>query len=349
MQGLFNMTSDSQHFHKKRSKGLLPLYEAKMIHQFDHRFASLIGTANAGNRPSRKYEGWYGVNPADPTELPIPRYWVAEEEVLWRLASISDDERSELEKLPEENRLEQLRARSPRWLLGFRDVTNAVVERSVIFSFLPRAGVGHTMPLVFANQSLEMHLCLCGNFDSLVLDYVARQKIGGTHLTYSYLNQLAVLPPSFYRTADVAYVASRVLELVYTAEDMQPLADALRAGASPLAATVPRAPYRWDEARRALLRAELDAWFARAYGLNRKQLRYILDPADLTARELEDILDPAEEVNDPLDPAGYTARAAASDFPGETFRVLKEKEIAKYGEYRTRRLILEAWDKLPPR
>lgn len=33
-------------------------------------------------------------------------------------------------------------------------------------------------------------------------------------------------------------------------------------------------------------------------------------------------------------------------FPGETFRVLKEKEIRKYGEYRTKRLVLEAWDKL---
>jgi hypothetical protein len=32
------------------------------------------------------------------------------------------------------------------------------------------------------------------------------------------------------------------------------------------------------------------------------------------------------------------------DFPGETFRVLKERELAKYGEYRTRRLVLEAWD-----
>jgi hypothetical protein len=46
-------------------------------------------------------------------------------------------------------------------------------------------------------------------------------------------------------------------------------------------------------------------------------LRYILDPAD---------------VHGP-------------DFPGETFRVLKEKEQAKFGEYRTRRLVLEAWDK----
>ena len=117
-------------------------------------------------------------------------------------------------------------------------------------------------------------------------------------LSYFILKQFPVLPPSFYRAADVAYVASRVLELVYTADDMQPLADALRAAASPLAATVPRAPYRWDEARRALLRAELDAWYARAYGLTRDELRYILDPAD---------------VHGP-------------DFPGETFRVLKEKE-----------------------
>ena len=37
----------------------------------------------------------------------------------------------------------------------------------------------------------------------------------------------------------------------------------------------------------------------------------------------------------------FTAR----DFPGETFRVLKEKETAKFGEYRTRRLVLEAWDR----
>jgi hypothetical protein len=34
------------------------------------------------------------------------------------------------------------------------------------------------------------------------------------------------------------------------------------------------------------------------------------------------------------------------DFPGETFRVLKEKDEKQYGEYRTRRLVLGAWDKL---
>ncbi|MBW6475034.1 MAG: hypothetical protein K0B14_18045, partial [Anaerolineaceae bacterium] len=77
-------------------------------------------------------------------------------------------------------------------------------------------------------------------------------------------------------------------------------------------------PFYWDEERRAILRAELDAYYAKLYGLSRDELRYILDPQDVYG----------------------------PDFPGETFRVLKEKEIRKYGEYRTRRLVLEAWDRL---
>lgn len=62
----------------------------------------------------------------------------------------------------------------------------------------------------------------------------------------------------------------------------------------------------------------MDAYYAKLYGLTRDELRYILDP---------------QEVYGP-------------DFPGETFRVLKEKEIKQFGEYRTRRLVLEAWDRL---
>jgi hypothetical protein len=108
----------------------------------------------------------------------------------------------------------------------------------------------------------------------------------------------------------------------------------------------PFPPFKWDEERRARLRAELDAYYARLYGLTRKQLRYILDPADLTEKELADILDPWEEVDDPLEPTGYEERCRKSTFPGETFRVLKEKEIRQFGEYRTRRLILEAWERL---
>jgi hypothetical protein len=80
----------------------------------------------------------------------------------------------------------------------------------------------------------------------------------------------------------------------------------------------PLPPFKWDEDRRAVLKAELDAIYAKLYGLTTEELRYILDPQDVYG----------------------------PDFPGETFRVLKDKEIRKYGEYRTRRLVLEAWEKL---
>lgn len=43
-----------------------------------------------------------------------------------------------------------------------------------------------------------------------------------------------------------------------------------------------------------------------------------------------------------LDPTCFSG----PDFPGKTFRVLKENQIRKYGEYRTRRLVLEAWGRL---
>ena len=32
------------------------------------------------------------------------------------------------------------------------------------------------------------------------------------------------------------------------------------------------------------------------------------------------------------------------DFPGGTFRVLQEKEIEQFGEYRTKRFVVEVWD-----
>ena len=276
--------------------GWMPMYEAKLMHHFDHRFASYEFKGVLAGKGGRGLPDTPLENSQNPSWRITPLYWVREEEVKARLQAFGD----------------------VKWLLGFRDITSAKLERTCDAALLPLSGTDFTIRVLLTPQTPELQLVLLANLNSFAFDYLARQKLGGTHLLDYVTFQVPVLPPSFYRAADVAYVAPRVLELVYTADGMQPLADALRVSASPLAATVPRAPYRWDETRRALLRAELDAWFARAYGLTRDELRYILDPAD---------------VHGP-------------DFPGETFRVLKEKETAKFGEYRTQRLVLEAWDRL---
>lgn len=200
---------------------------------------------------------------------------------------------------------------TPKWFMGFRDICRATDERTVIASVFPRAGVGNKAPLLFFNESISKLriAALVGNLSALCFDFAARQKIGGTTLNYFLFKQLPVLTPDFYSEADIAFIAPRVLELTYTAHDLQPWAQDLGYEGP---------PFTFDPDRRAILRAELDAWFARAYGLNREELCYILDPADVMG----------------------------DDYPSETFRVLKNNELHLFGEYRTRRLVLEAWDKL---
>lgn len=239
------------------------------------------------------------------------------------------------------------------------------------------AGVADNAVLVFpAPRHFAKISFLLTLLNSLVFDYVVRQKIAGAAMSHFILYQLPVLSPAAFQSVDSQSIVPSVLELVYTSWDIKPFADYVwRKSDERLRQItrcqweqnkkvtgghefnppewaeiaedgIPLAPFKWNEGRRARLRAELDAYFALLYGLNRKQLRYILDPADLTRKELEDILDPWEEVTDPLDDRAYRERAAQSDFPGETFRVLKEKELKLYGEYRTRRLVLEAFEKL---
>lgn len=296
---LFHMSNDSHLFEPSGGPGLLPLYEAKMIHQFDHRWA---GYVTEGGEPVCRDVPEERKN--DPGFATAPRYWVSEREVLERLARATGLD-------PESDDVE-LRARCPRWLMGWRDICRATDERTVIASVLPRAGVGDTLLLMFPGHYRHfLYAGLLADQNSLVHDFIARQKIGGTHLKYHVKKQICVLPPDAYTSSDVAFILPRVLELTYTSHALRPWAEDICPDYS-------GGPFPFDPDRRAVLCAELDAYYARLYGLTRDDLRYVLDP--------HDVMGP--------------------DYPSETFRVLRDGELARFGEYRTRRLVLEAWDRL---
>lgn len=332
---MIEMSSDSGLFVSNPGSGLVRLYEAKMIYQYDHRFGTYENATESnvreGNLPQLTPDAHM-----NPQKIVLPRYWIPAEEVDKRLAGRSD----------------------AGWQLGFRDVSSSISERTAIFSAIPKAGAGHPLPLVSLatlTRQTAMTACFLANMNSLILDYVLRQKLGGVHLSYVVLYQLPVLQPCSYTPNDLAVIVPRVIELVYTAWDIKAFADDVwseadaglraaieaqwqenvqatgggHANAQPpdwLALVTdpasripdpafPHPPFKWDEGRRAVLRAELDALYAKLYGLTEEELRYILDPSDVYG----------------------------PDFPGETFRVLKEKEIKQYGEYRTRRMVMEAW------
>lgn len=180
----------------------------------------------------------------------------------------------------------------------------------MISAVLPRFAAPHIVPLMFpAECSADLCACLIANMNAITLDYVVRQKMARQGLDIFIVRQLPVFPPDFYTEPRLTFITPRVLELTYTSHSLAPFARDLGHDGPPFA---------WDEDRRAHLRADLDAFYARAYGLTRDELRYILDPADVKG----------------------------PDYPSETFRVLKEKEIRQHGEYRTRRLVLAAWDRM---
>ncbi len=284
---MFHMSNDSNIFVTQAQIGYKPLYEAKLIYHYDSRYSTYENATqanlNAGILPQPVPE-----QKQNPDFSVLTRYWVEEAEIKNRI--------------PKEWKY--------NWLFLYRRITSVVVERTVIVSVAPLYGAADpAMVLLPIQSNPSLMSCLLANLNSLPLDYFARQKIGGTDLRNHYFKQLPVMPPSAYTPADIDFIAPRVLELVYTAYDLRPFAEDMGYHGE---------PFRWDEVRRAQLRAELDAYYARLYGLTRDELRYILDPKEVHGE----------------------------DFPGETFRVLKDKEIRHYGEYRTRRLVLEAWDRM---
>lgn len=279
---MFDMSNDSHLFFGEPASDRLPLYEAKLIHHYDHRWATY--GADGSSRDVTLDEK------QDPAFQVTPRYWVERDEVEARLRAQGWDR---------------------QWLMGWRRNCRSTDERTCIFSITPSYGIGdsHFLMTPLNPKGKKLPAELIASMSSLTFDFVSRQKVGGVNFSFYYMAQLPVLPPSAYNSSAIDFIQPRVLELTYTSHDLKPWAEDLGYDGP---------PFIFDPERRSLLRAELDAYYAHLYGLSRDELRYILDPADVMG----------------------------PDYPSETFRVLKTNEIRQFGEYRTQRLLLAAWDRL---
>jgi hypothetical protein len=271
-------TRNGNIFESEESR-LVPLYEAKMVHQYNHRFGDYADKEaddeglSLPDVPEDRL--------ANPDYVVQPRYWVPE---------VAVDDR--------------LRKRwAAGWLLGWRDICRSTDARTVIAAIMPRVGVGHKLPLLVSKLAPKDLCLLIANLNSFVLDYCTRQKLGGSSLTYFVLKQIAVVAPSSnacHWDADnrlAKWVSARVAELVFTTWDLQSFAADIGWD---------RPPFRWNPERRFLLRCELDAAFFNLYGICRDDVNYIMD----------------------------------------TFHIVHRDDEAAHGEYRTKRVILDIYDRM---
>ncbi|UPU43167.1 MULTISPECIES: Eco57I restriction-modification methylase domain-containing protein [Rhodococcus] len=293
---LFDMANDSGLFHQpedladaefngwsyeRDDREYVPLYEAKMLSHFDHRFSTYRDATqanlNKGTLPRLDDD-----QHQDPSLEPLARYWIDRPKVAEALHEKWDRQ----------------------WLLGWRDITNASNQRTFVPSALPASAVGDKFLLAFPKNSAHGPL-LHTVWSTLAFDYVARQKISGTGMKYFIVKQLACPTPSIFEERAAwqserslaAWVTPYILELSYASWRIRPYAQEMGDNG---------APFHWDPERRSLLRADLDAAFLHVYGLTRSESEHVLD----------------------------------------SFPVVRKYEERDHGEYRTRRLVLEAYDRM---
>ena len=235
-----------------------PLYEGKMVQAFDHRAASVVVDPTRHHRPAQPVAATLEQH-QNPDWLPEPQYWVLQK-------SASDS--------------------SVSYCLAFKDVTAPTNIRSMIAALIPAYGAGNMLPILAMEEDADLILA---NLNSVVLDYIARQKVQGQHLNWYIVEQLPVVPPERYAVvrfgpktaADI--VREAVLELSYTAHDMAPFARDM--GHVDAAGEV-LPPFRWDEDRRLRLRAKLDALYFHLYGVtDRDDIRYIYSTFPVVERQ----------------------------------------------------------------
>lgn len=293
---LFDMTNDSESFdevdelREARFNGwsytlegneYVPLYEAKMLGHYDHRFGTYKGATqaqlNSGSLPRPSVD-----EHDNPRFEPLARYWV-------HLPLVA-------KKLSERW--------SRGWLLGARGITNMGNERTFVPSVLPTSAVGNSFFLAILDIPDHGPL-LHAAWSALTFDYLARQKLSGSNVNQFVVKQLACPTPATFHaripwlanTSLASWVRPYVLELSYTSFRLRPYAVDLGDDGP---------PFHWDPERRILLRADLDAGFLHVYGLARDEAEHVLD----------------------------------------SFFVTRKYEEKDLGEFRTKRLVLEAYDRM---
>jgi hypothetical protein len=308
---LFNLTRDAKHFISRGSpidKGkLLQLYEAKYFQQFDHRFATEIDGDVRGARQSDKETSDFVVK---------PRKFVRADEVARRLQS---------------------RGISDKWFLGFRRIASATNERTSIATVLPLSAVGNTINLVL-NLNASVAASFLANLNSFAFDYCCRQKVSGTDINLWIFKQLPVVKLERLslrcewesRVLSLGHwLASRALELTFTGWDLATFGSECGWDGP---------PFRWNEERRFQMQCELDAAFFRLYlpadkhGDWHSAVKSDGCSSDEVGQRLQEL---RRHFPTPRD---------AVDYIMDTFPIVRRKDEGRYGEYRTKRVILEIYD-----
>jgi hypothetical protein len=182
----FNRSNDSGLFTTEYVEGLLPLYESKMIFQYDDRYASIEANEDLIiSEFNQKININFRTNPF---------YYIEKGEVEARFGSRD-------------------------WFLVYRMITNVNNSRTLIATIIPKSGCSNSLSLIVANSLLD-EIFVLANLNTFILDYVTRSKMNGRNLNHWIFNQFPIIRKSELSQSVMDLISKRVLNLLYTSEAM---------------------------------------------------------------------------------------------------------------------------------
>lgn len=328
---MFHMSNDSDLFLSGPGPGRMPLYEGKFINLYDHRFNSYEGEVDGNGNPKETLCS--SVVKANPDFEITPQYWIDEKEVYLRYSDapkdIKDYYRKGIKKVSEgpSQANDQMQFDFTDYQLGLDFANEEDSVEKTVKDMTPPFLLGYRK-VCRATDTRTMHATifpLCATGDSLLLvrinDLNSALILNANLSSFvtDYCVRLKIGGTNFN------YFYFKQLPVIppsaYTDEEREFVIATSKKllGTTRKMAEILSCPVTiWDDDERAVLISRLDAFYAMKYGLDRTDLEFILDPEAVMGK-------------------GY---------PTQTFPQVKANDIRQFGEYRTQRLVLEAWDEL---
>jgi hypothetical protein len=267
---MINMTADAHLLLNEPAEDSLPVYESKLIHQFDHRYATFNGIEH-DERQKGNARLVSSMEKSDIECIAVPRFYSPLNTAI---------ERNEKWKW------------EYTWYLAYRYISSSTNERCAISSIIPKSVVSNSTYLIFIDDLNDLIIHLA-NMNSFWFDFTVRAKVT-LNFPPVILEQCPCIKSKHISESILKEIKARVLKLTYTSTDLNDFGEAFEL-------TI---PHQWNDKERFQLQCELDAIYAHLYGLEKEEMDYIL----------------------------------------ETFPIVKRKDIAKYGSFRTKETILQLYD-----